>query len=102
MKTLKFNLLLATAALMAASTTASAQTLRADIPFPFTAGKVAMAKGTYELHALPTESLFILRGDAQRSSAIWKGTREDVPPQWKKAGVAKLENPLCEIFQSVV
>jgi hypothetical protein len=49
MKKLTTKLMIATAALMAAAGSASAQTLRANIPFEFRAGDRVMAPGTYSL-----------------------------------------------------
>ena len=49
MKKLTTKLMIATAALVAAAGAASAQTLRADIPFEFRAGDRVMAPGTYSV-----------------------------------------------------
>ena len=49
MKKLTTKLMIATAALVAAAGSASAQTLRADIPFEFRAGDRVMEPGTYSV-----------------------------------------------------
>jgi hypothetical protein len=47
MKTLTTNLMIAAAALAVAAGTASAQTIKADVPFAFQSGRTAMPAGTY-------------------------------------------------------
>src|SRR5512141_1942709 len=49
MKSFVTNLMLAAATLTVASTVASGQTMKAEIPFAFRAGKTTMAPGNYEI-----------------------------------------------------
>src|SRR5262245_28460984 len=91
MKTSTRNMLLATAAFVAASIVMSAETLTANIPFPFQANGVAMAPGSYELKSYSGEAWFQLR-DLHGESSIFvsSGTRETPPSAWTKAGMPKL------------
>jgi hypothetical protein len=52
MKKLTTSLLIATAALVVGAGAASAQTMRAEIPFEFRAGNQVMAPGTYQIEGL--------------------------------------------------
>ena len=49
MKTLTTNLMIAAVALAVAAGTASAQTMKADVPFAFQTGRTAMPAGTYKV-----------------------------------------------------
>ncbi|SPE31151.1 conserved exported hypothetical protein [Candidatus Sulfopaludibacter sp. SbA3] len=61
MKNLTINLMLATAALVVASTTASAQSMRVTIPFTFNAGGNTLEPGTYSVYDSDGQKLFRLR-----------------------------------------
>jgi hypothetical protein len=60
MQSSTINLMLATAALMVASTVASAEDLKIQIPFAFQASGKVMAPGTYILRGSQDESHFML------------------------------------------
>ncbi len=90
MKRTTMNLMLAAATLMVASTVASAQALKAEIPFAFRAGGKVMAPGTYMVMASNGESRLQIRG-RDGSVLLGTGVREDAPKTWKHAGRAVLE-----------
>jgi len=92
MKSLTMNLMLATAALMVASTVASAQTLKAEIPFSFQAAGKLMQPGTYMITSASGETWFELRNlDDHKSIVLPGGVREDAPKAWRQAGNGALQ-----------
>ena len=72
MKSLTTNCMIAVAALAAAAGSASAQVLKAEIPFTFRAGKALMPPGSYELNlgAAPSRTFFILRNAQTKASVM--------------------------------
>jgi hypothetical protein len=92
MKRTTMNLMLATAALLVASTVASAQTISFEIPFAFqVAGKI-MAPGAYDVSASPGESLFqITSKRSGHALLLSSGTPQDPQSAWVKAGGGLLE-----------
>ncbi len=56
MKKLTTKLMIAAAALVVAAGAASAQTMKAEIPFAFRAGDKVMAAGTYRVETLSTQT----------------------------------------------
>lgn len=70
MKSSIMNLTLATAALLVASTAASAQTTQAQIPFAFVAAGHSMPAGTYYLEGSIDEAHFVLRNVAAHESVL--------------------------------
>ena len=95
MKKLTTKLMIAATVLVAASGTASAQTLTAQIPFEFRVGNRVMPAGTYQVglaSSVSSAPLFLLRGDYSRGSAILVAqAREDPRKAWAAEGGAKLE-----------
>jgi hypothetical protein len=64
MKTLTTNLMIAAVALAVAAGTASAQTMKADIPFAFQTGRKAMPAGTYRISMDASKGIVsLLSGD---------------------------------------
>jgi len=88
MKRSTLNLLLATAAVLAASTMASAQTIKADIPFPFRAAGVTMTPGSYELTRFSLSHQLLELRDLNRNKTIVlsAGIPQDAPLAWTTAG----------------
>ena len=70
MKRSTTNLVLATAAFLAASVAASAQTLKADIPFAFMAGGKAMPAGTYTLTGGEGQQRFVISNAGSHDAII--------------------------------
>ncbi len=69
MKSLTMRLTIAAAALFAAGA-ASAQTMKADIPFAFQAGGKLMAAGTYRVDLHSPRSTVTIRGTGLKSAVI--------------------------------
>ena len=93
MKRLTTNLMIAAAALAAVAGSASAQTLKADIPFTFHMGTVVMSPGTYEVRTNHTGSgsIFVLQNKETHTSAmVAQVSASDAPNAWRAGGVAKL------------
>ncbi len=89
MKSLTTNLMLATAALMVASTVASAQTMTATIPFSFQAGRAVMAPGTYQLSNRGGERWFQLKNvESNKATYLMPLGTQDPPKEWQKAGAS--------------
>ena len=89
MKSLTMNLMLATAALMVASTVASAQTLTATIPFSFQAGNAVMAPGTYQLSNRGGERWFQLKNvESNQATYLMPLGTQDPPEEWQKASTS--------------
>src|SRR5579871_6522461 len=81
MKSSMVKLMLATAALMVASTVASAQTMMAEIPFAFQAGENVMAPGTYQVTAYDGQRWFLLVDlQSGRHVSLVSGTGHDPQP----------------------
>jgi len=93
MKNLMTNCIMTVAALAVTGGSASAQVLKADIPFTFRAGKTLMAPGTYEvkLDISNTRSFFMLRNTEARTSVLLANFNQgDVTPDWKAKGLPTL------------
>jgi hypothetical protein len=88
MKNLTMNLI-ATAALMVASTVASAQTMTATIPFTFQAGRAVMAPGTYQLSNRAGERWFQLKNvDSNKAIYLAPLGTQDPPREWQSAAAS--------------
>ena len=93
MKKLTTKLMIAATALVAAAGSASAQTLRADIPFEFRVGNRVMAAGTYRVSlSQPSGApVFELSNVHSGRSAIVVGQVPDDPrKEWEAEGNPKL------------
>jgi hypothetical protein len=81
------------AALAALAGSASAQALKAEIPFAFRAGGVLMAPGTYDVvqDKLNASQYFRLHNrDTNQSVLLGMYTRRDPPKAWVVAGAPTL------------
>jgi hypothetical protein len=93
MKRSTMILMLAAAAMTAASTVASAQnTLSAEIPFSFRAAGALMPPGSYRVVPSDGESRFYLgNSDDKKSVLLVSRIVSDAPKDWVKAGSPKLQ-----------
>lgn len=93
MKTTTMNLMIATAALAVAACSASAQTLKAEIPMSFRAAGVVMAPGSYEIRrvsATGPEYVHVYNLQTHASVVLVSGTKSDAPKDWLHEGTPKL------------
>jgi hypothetical protein len=93
MKSLTICSLMAAAALTALANGASAQTLNAEIPFSFQAGRAAMGPGAYTVRLIQGagSSYFTLRNEDTRQSVILtRSVQENAPKKWLADGKARL------------
>jgi len=86
------KMMLAAALLTAASTVASAQNMRAEIPFEFYAGGNVLPPGTYEIQASVGESRFELL-DTRNLSRVMLISQSSQDPQkeWKTSHTGVLQ-----------
>ena len=93
MKTLTTKMFLAAAALTVVAGSASAQMLRAEIPFTFRVGDRIQQPGAYEVNMLAAanRNYFTLRNTETRKAVLLSSfALADVPKQWRAAGIPKL------------
>lgn len=93
MNKLTTRFMIATAALVVAASAASAQTLRATIPFEFRAGGRVMAPGTYgvEISELTGARLIrLLNVNSGRAATLVGRARVDPDKAWIASGEGKL------------
>jgi hypothetical protein len=86
MNSLTMNCMIAVAALAVTAGSASAQVLRAEIPFAFRAGNTLMAPGAYDLNMAvsPSRTYFLLRNaETRRSVMLANFNVGDVTKSWK-------------------
>jgi hypothetical protein len=88
MKRLTTNLMIAAAAIAAVAGSASAQTLKADIPFTFQVGDAVMAPGTYYVIASQNAGSrhLVFRNADTKASALAQYSMGDVSKAWKSRG----------------
>ena len=91
MKSLKTRAMIAATVLLATAGTASAQALRADIPFTFKAGGASLQPGSYEVllnnnHVVTMRNIY--SGDAIFAMPI---AQKDPEKTWIAAGKPMLE-----------
>ncbi|PWU04575.1 MAG: hypothetical protein C5B51_16435 [Terriglobia bacterium] len=92
MKKVLVNLTLAAAALVVASTVASAADLRAEIPFRFQSGNTVMEPGTYLVVGHEAGRWFRLYNEHSRKSlTLIRRSQTDAPSAWRHAGKPILE-----------
>jgi len=80
--------MMAAAIVVLAAGSASAQALKAEIPFPFAAGSSMMMAGTYHVQVDRSghERFVIIQNAATNKAAIVTITTTDVPMAWKASG----------------
>jgi hypothetical protein len=88
------RMMIAAATLVVAAGSASAQMLKAEIPFTFRAGDVVMAAGTYQVKTTTLQSgmpLYQIRSvDGGRSALLIGTTPHDPQKEWAAGGEAVL------------
>jgi len=83
MKRSTMNLMLAAAALLAASTAAPAQTMTAEVPFSFSAGGKVLPAGKYTVSASIGEKLFEVSNAKNHYSVLLnRGAEGDPQKEW--------------------
>jgi hypothetical protein len=91
MKHLTMSSMFAAAAVVLAAGSASAQTLKADVPFTFQAAGVVMTPGTYEIrHASKTANLVVLRNTDTKNSVLMVYSSADASKEVKSRGTPAL------------
>jgi|SRR5689334_13529801 hypothetical protein len=92
MKTFTMNLMLAAAIMTAASTTLSAQTYRAEIPFSFRASTAVLPAGTYEFRTTGVQPILMMRNvdPAKGNVLLHLSVPHDAPAAWRATGRASL------------
>jgi len=92
MKRLMLHSMFAAAAVVAVAGSASAQNVKADIPFAFRVGNVVLQPGTYEVQTEPgLAPMFRLYNRETKQGAILVGyATHDVSKSWAGAGVPRL------------
>jgi hypothetical protein len=88
MKNTWMNTMIAAAALaVAAGSTASAQTFRAEVPMAFQIAGKTMEAGSYDVRVANGDHLVVVRNRATHESAlVAKGAQADAPKAWVDAG----------------
>jgi hypothetical protein len=83
----------AAAALVAVAGSASAQTLKAEIPFSFRAGKTLMGPGTYDVVVDKTSATRVFRLHNRESNVsvmLIGNVQDDAAKAWREAGLPKI------------
>ena len=99
MKRLTTHLVIAAAALTAVAASAPAQTLKAEVPFSFRAGKALMQPGAYDVQILRAagNTQFLIRNkDTKQAVFILPMLEPDAPKAWKADGKARLSFECAE------
>ena len=93
MKCLTMNLAIAAAAIVAAAGSASAQNLKADIPFTFRAANTTMLPGSYDVKIERSGGsgyLVLFNADNHKSVILAQYVIGDPSKTWKAEGTPKL------------
>ena len=105
MKRLTTRWIIAAAAVAVAAGSASAQMLKADIPFTFQVGNATMAPGTYSVSVNGNSSLryLVLRNVDTHASALAQYSDGDVSRDWKARGTPMIRfacsGPRCSLLE---
>jgi hypothetical protein len=93
MKRLTIQSMFAAALVVLAAGSASAQTLKADIPFPFAVGSSMMTAGTYHVRVDPSGlgRFVIFQNAATKKSAIVTVSAATAPNDWRTRGDAVVQ-----------
>jgi hypothetical protein len=85
---------LAVAALTIAAGVASAQNLKAEIPFAFRVGKQVMQPGEYQISLLSSNTgslvLRLANVDVRRTALVIPSYRNDVSKEWASSGLPRM------------
>jgi len=91
MKSLTTKLMIAAAALAVATGAASAQTMKADIPFAFRAGGQMLPAGEYRVEMKGPHATVVLSNFKERRSGILMAiSASDAPKDWRDTGTGLL------------
>jgi hypothetical protein len=93
MKRLTVHSLVAAAALTVAAGSASAQMLKAEIPFTFRAGEAVMAPGAYQVTVTQTSGFrhYLLRNTDTGKGALMIAAYPGIaPPAWRADGLPRI------------
>src|SRR5215471_13394266 len=91
MKSLTTKLMIAAAALAVATGAASAQTMKADIPFAFRAGGQMLPAGEYRVEMKGPHATVVLSNFKERRSGILMAiSASDAPKDWRDSGTGVL------------
>jgi len=92
MKKTTNKIMIAAALLVAATGIASAQAMKADVPFAFRVGDTVMAAGTYRVEVNTSNKLVSLSSyETKQHIAILSSGGSDASKEWRTAGVPVLE-----------
>ena len=86
MKNLTTNMIIAAAALMVTAGMATAQTIKAEVPFSFKANGTVMPAGEYQVDRLSQNIIKVANLDAHRSVLVAPQVKND----WARPGDPKL------------
>jgi hypothetical protein len=93
MKRLTMNCMLAAAALTAVATSASAQSMKAEIPFTFHAGQALLAPGAYQLtidRGLGGRYFLLRNTDTRKAVLVSMGSGSEAQKAWSADGKPRL------------
>ena len=85
--------MIATAALAVVAGSASAQTLKADIPMSFRVGDKLMAPGAYQIRMVTgatREAIYVHNLGTHNSAVLLPGSKSDTPKTWRQDGSARV------------
>jgi hypothetical protein len=93
MKTSTMRLMIATAALTVAACSASAQTLKAEIPMSFRVAGTLMAPGSYEVRQVNSTGrtyVHLRNLNTYASVLLAQGVKSDPPKTWRQDGSPRI------------
>jgi hypothetical protein len=84
--------MIATAALVVAAGSASAQTFKAEIPMSFRVGNALMTPGTYDIKLSDGGAKYFLVRNRETSEGamVLTGAQQDAPKAWVKDGAPRM------------
>ena len=82
--------MIAAAALAAAAGGASAQTLKAEVPYTFRVGKATMPPGSYDIMIGQNGVVSFSNREAKRSATVIAEASEDPKKEWLKSGEPRM------------
>jgi hypothetical protein len=100
MTTFKTNFIIAAATLMVAAGSASAQTLKAEIPFAFRVGNTVMPAGTYQLKSQQAPAVYRLSALQGKSILVLPSAAHDAKKSWSNPTLAfECGSNLCSLSE---